>query len=120
MGMPVIGLNLLWKCGLLASYQVERIKAFFQVGEMTRYVSYVSSILRENIQESKMFGSNGKELGNYVFTNGDYFLAYIFSAYGLILGGIICCVLAVLILEIFAVSYQDIVNLNDYIFNSIN
>lgn len=105
MGMPVIGLNLLWKCGLLASYQVERIKAFFQVGEMTRYVGYVSSMLQENIQESKMFGSNGKDLGKYVFTNGDYFLSYIFSAYGLILGVIICCILAVLILEIFAVSF---------------
>ena len=105
LGMPVLGLNLLWKCGLLASYQVERIKAFFQVGEMTRYVGYVSSMLQENIQESKMFGSNGKDLGKYVFTNGDYFLSYIFSAYGLILGVIICCILAVLILEIFAVSF---------------
>ena len=40
-----------------------------------------------------------------MFTNGDYFLSYIFSAYGLILGVIICCILAVLILEIFAVSF---------------
>ena len=52
-----------------------------------------------------MFGSNGKDLGKYVFTNGDYFLSYIFSAYGLILGVIICCILAVLILKIFAVSF---------------
>ena len=105
LGIPVFGLNFLWKCGLLASYQVERIKAIFQAGEMTRYVNGVSAMLRENMQESKMFGSNGKELGSYVCTNGDYFLSYIISSYGLILGVIICCVLAVLILEIFAVSF---------------
>ncbi len=109
LGIPFISIAFSWKFGLLTSYQIERIKAFLMAGESSNYVSSITGMLRSNIQESQMFGSNGKgkELAFNVYTNGDYFLSYIFSAYGLILGIIICCILVVLIMEIFSVSFRQ-------------
>lgn len=106
-GVPLIFLGFSWKFGLLASYQIERIKSFLAIGESANYVNPTIAMVRTNLQKSQLFGGNGEGLEYFFDLNGSYVLAYISSVYGLILAAVLCGILAALIIKVFSISFRQ-------------
>lgn len=104
-GLPIISLTCAFIFGALADYQVARLRAFLT---NTDDANYVTNQLRTILGDSQMIGNSGKDLTAYLPDfNSNYILSYVFSTYGLLLGAVICCVLAVLIVKIFSISFKQ-------------
>lgn len=105
LGLPIGGLTFGYMFKLLAAYQRARIQAFFtNSGE----ANYVTSLLRSLLSDCQFIGNSGRELvGTLPEYNNSFILSYMFSTYGLLMGILICCVLAALIIMIFAISFKQ-------------
>lgn len=105
LGLPIVYLSFAFTFELLAPHQMDRIKAFLtNSGD----ANYITTFLRTNLFNSRLIGNNGKELlGSLPNFNSDYIFSYLISTYGFLLGAIVCCVLAVLILKIFSISFRQ-------------
>lgn len=86
-------------------YQMERLRAF--VGEGGG-ADTLASLLREVFLQSEMIGNSGIDLAGRVESpDGDYLLAYLTSAYGLLMGAAVCGLLAGLIFLVFRISKRQ-------------
>ncbi|MBQ7776013.1 MAG: FtsW/RodA/SpoVE family cell cycle protein [Lachnospiraceae bacterium] len=105
LSLPAIGLIIGVKYEWLEQYQIARIRSFLDNSD-TYGVNYVTVRLRENLTACKWIGNGGYELSEYVQGfNSDYILSYIFSDYGFLAGAIICGVLTILGIKIFAIAF---------------
>ena len=104
-GLPVISLTYAFLFGALADYQIARLRGFLtNSGD----ANYVTNQLRTILADSQIIGNSGKDLTVCLPDfNSNYILSYVFSTYGLLLGVILCCTLAVLIVKIFSISFRQ-------------
>lgn len=104
-GLPTIGLAVVLGFGGPGNHRLERIRAFL-TGSGAQ--NYVTNMLRNILAESRFIGSSGTELTEYVRAyNSDYIFSYVLSNYGLLWGIILCCILAMVLVKIFAVSFKQ-------------
>jgi len=105
MVLPAIVLFVMYKCHLLASYQEERIRAFFQASGDGFYLTASLRTLCHNIS---LVGSSGNDIiGTLPEFNRDYIFSYILNSYGILFGLMVVAVLAVLVMFIFGTSIKQ-------------
>ena len=104
-GFPIVSLFCALLFGALADYQVARIQAFIH---NSGDANYTTNQLRTILSSSQMVGNSGKDLTECLPSfNSDFILSYVFSTYGLLIGTVICCILGVLIVKIFSISFRQ-------------
>lgn len=90
---------------VLALYQKERIHAFVS---NSGDENYLTETLRSFLTTNKFIGSSDADItGMLPGFNTDYILTYLSSTYGMIAAILVCCILAVLILIIFATAMKQ-------------
>ena len=103
--LPIICITIACIFRLIATYQLERIKAFLS---NSGDANYVTSMLRAILADSKIIGNSGRELTSHmVGITESHIFTYIVSTYGIIFGVVICCILAILIINIFSISFKQ-------------
>jgi cell division protein FtsW (lipid II flippase) len=91
--------------GGIASYQVERLRAFITNGGAT---DYFTTKLRSTFFSSKIWGNGGKDIsGQLPNLNNDYIITFLTSTYGIIIGIVVCCILVTLTVKVFSVSVKQ-------------
>lgn len=99
LGLPIICLV------TLQSYQVARIQAFLK---NDRDMNFVTSLVRSYLGDSAIIGGTGKDI-HLILPDYDssFILTYLSSSYGLIVGILVCCVLAFLVIKAFSISFRQ-------------
>lgn len=104
---PIILLALLYFGNFLAEYQKARIDVYLHPGNYDE-MNYLAGSLREQLMSSVFIGSNGKEM--YSVGSGctsDFIFTYITGSYGILAAMIICAIITVLIIAIFAMATKQ-------------
>ena len=104
-GLPVIGLKVVYAFGGLADYQINRIQAFLtNSGD----ADYMTNLCRDYLLNSQLVGNTGMEvIGQIPGFNSSCILIYLSSTYGIMAATLICCVLAALVIKVFYVSLKQ-------------
>lgn len=86
--LPAAALFVMYKCRLLAAYQIARIDAILDASGDASYFTTMLRNLRTNIQA---VGDSGNDvIGSLPDFNSDYIFTYILNSYGFIAGIAIC------------------------------
>lgn len=105
MVLPAITLFVMYKFHFLASYQEERLRAFFVASGDG---SYLTASLRTLCQNISLVGNSGNDvIGTLPEFNRDYIFSYILNSYGILFGILVVAVLAVLVIFIFGTSVKQ-------------
>lgn len=103
--LPGIALFVMYKFNLLAAYQEERLRAFFQASGDG---FYITARLRTLCQNISLVGNSGNDvIGTLPEFNKDYIFSYILNSYGILAGITIIAILAALVMFIFATSIKQ-------------
>lgn len=105
--LPVVSLTIAYCFGLLQDFQTERLRAFLTNSGVA---NYVTTKLRSILGELRFVGNSGREwtiIESLPGFNSDFVFSYMLSTYGVLVGGIICCLLAVLVIKVFAISFRQ-------------
>ncbi|MBR1931811.1 MAG: FtsW/RodA/SpoVE family cell cycle protein [Lachnospiraceae bacterium] len=104
-GLPALGLTCGYVFNWLNSYQKARLHAFFTHGDVE---DYRTNILRTGIASSRFMGGDRQTaLRAQLAYDSDFILNYVISGYGFIVGALVCCLLAFLILKVFSVTFRQ-------------
>ena len=107
LGLPTVCTACVLLFDLFETHQTIRIKSFL-FGTGSSGANYVTAMLRTILSDSQLVGNSGKELaGNLVDLSSSYIISYVISTYGVLVGVILCCILAVLIVRIFTISFKQ-------------
>ena len=105
--LPLASLAVAYFLGLLKTFQTEMLKAFLtNSGD----ANYVTAMLRSILEDIHFVGNSGRELitiESLPDFNSDFVFSYMLSTYGVLAGGIICCLLAVLVVKVFSISFRQ-------------
>ncbi|MBQ7766946.1 MAG: FtsW/RodA/SpoVE family cell cycle protein [Lachnospiraceae bacterium] len=105
MVLPAIALFMMYQFHLLASYQEERIRAFFQASGDG---FYLTARLRTLCQNISLVGNSGNDvIGTLPDFNRDYVFSYILNCYGILFGIVVVAILALLVMFIFSTSVKQ-------------
>lgn len=103
--LPLITGAVMYLGSMLADYQINRIKAFLS---NTGDANYLTNILRNTFYNSKFIGDSGADVVNTVPSyNSNYIFTYIAATYGAMVAVLIGCVLAALVISIFAIALRQ-------------
>ncbi len=103
--LPALGLGAAYVFGWLRDYQIARIQAFLT---NTGDANYITSLLRSILADIHLIGNSGRELIETLPAfNSDFVFSYMLSTYGILVGGIICCLLAAMVIKVFSVSFRQ-------------
>lgn len=103
--LPAVLLFVMYKCRLLAAYQIARIDAILDASGDASYFTTMLRNLRTNIQA---VGDSGNDvISSLPNFNSDYIFTYILNSYGFIAGIAICAVLAVLVMFVFGAANKQ-------------
>lgn len=98
-GMPILAM--IAGFPFLADYQKARIMGFWKPDQAP---SYMTGILRDNLINSKLIGTNGMQLSEYLpDVKSDFFISYITGAYGILAATLLCGLFAVLLVAALSV-----------------
>lgn len=103
--IPCLGIVVIYKLRLLSDYYMERLSnILFSGGEK----SYITKLLSSYLANSSIIGG-GKEkiIGILPDFNTSYIIIYLIQQYGILMGIMVCCVLAVLIIKIFSICFKQ-------------
>ncbi len=105
--LPLASLTIAYFFGLLKNFQTERLWAFLtNSGEP----NYVTAKLRGILRDINFVGNSGTEwaiIESLPGFNSDFVLSYMLSTYGVLVGGVICCLLTALAVKVFAISFRQ-------------
>ena len=105
MVLPAITLFVMYKYHFLASYQEERLRAFFQASGDG---FYLTASLRALCQNISWVGNSGNDIiATLPEFNREYIFSYILNSYGILFGIMVVAVLAVLVMFIFGTSVKQ-------------
>lgn len=103
--LPVVMLGIMYFFHMMASYQEERLRAFFSASGDS---FYLTAVMRQMCQDIPWFGNSGKDvIGQLPNFNSDYIFAYILNSYGSICAILVIAGLALLVTMIFHLSLKQ-------------
>lgn len=103
--LPVVMLGIMYFFHMMASYQEERLRAFFSASGDS---FYLTAVMRQMCQDIPWFGNSGKDvIGQLPNFNSDYIFAYILNSYGSICAILVIADLALLVMMIFHLSLKQ-------------
>lgn len=104
-GIPFVAGTVMYVSHMMADYQIMRIKAFLtNSGD----ANYLTNILRTAFYNSKFIGNSGADVISTVPSyNSNYIFTYIAATYGVMVAVLIGCILAALIISIFAIARRQ-------------
>lgn len=103
--LPVVMLGIMYFFHMMASYQEERLRAFFSASGDG---FYLTAVMRQMCQDVPWFGNSGKDvIGQLPNFNSDYIFAYILNSYGSICAILVIADLALLVMMIFHLSLKQ-------------
>ena len=105
--LPAASLSVAYFFGLLKNFQTERLRAFLT---NSGAANYVTTELRSILGELHFVGNNGREwatIESLPAFNSDFVFSYMLSDYGVLVGGGILCLLAVLVVKVFTISFRQ-------------
>ncbi len=105
--LPVASLTIAYFFGLLKDFQTERLRAFLtNLGAP----NYVTAKLRSILEDIHFVGNSGREwmtIESLPGFNSDFVFSYMLYTYGVLVGGVICCLMAALVVKVFAISFRQ-------------
>ncbi len=105
--LPMSSLTFAYFFGLLKDFQTERLRAILT---NSGAANYVTSKLRSILGDIHFIGNSGREwmtIESLPDFNSDFVFSYMLSTYGVLVGGVICCLLAALVVKVFAISFRQ-------------
>jgi cell division protein FtsW (lipid II flippase) len=105
LGFPIFVLGFAFSFGWLATYQMDRLRALLT---NSGNANWMTTMLHSYLSSSFFIGKSGNEtVGCLPDLNSNYIFLYLSSTYGIIEGIAVCCILAVLIIKIFSISFKQ-------------